>query len=59
MISLFRKSRMAALADGEKVEVLGVTKGDTGVALWVVRKVLADGESVMRCHEHLRFDEDA
>jgi hypothetical protein len=55
MISLFQKSRWAVTGGDEQVEVLGVTKGDDGVSLWVVRRVLDTGESVMRCYEHVAF----
>lgn len=56
-ISLFQQSRSAALHDGQQVEVLGVTKGEGGVGLWVVRRTEPDGESVIRCYEFVRFAE--
>ena len=54
-ITLFNDPRPATLADGESVEVMGVTKADDGAALWVVRREYPDGESVLRCYSHIRF----
>lgn len=50
MISLFPNAKPATLADGEPVEVIGVTKADDGASLWVVRRVVDTGESTMRCY---------